>query len=286
VKRGLFRTLALTGAAAGAIEVIAWLRMHAEEREHAGETLHVEEYGSGKPVLLIPGLQASTRYWGDVRPLADDRRLLLVDLLGFGRSPWPMHASYDLGEHVEWLHRTLLARDAARGLTIVAHSFGTIVAAHYAARYGVDRLFLLGTPVFTDEEEARARIRAMSSIAALFSLNRVLAREGCMFLCAFRPVLKGLAHFARPDLPAEVTEDAVMHHWPSIRGAIDILLRVPIESALERIGPMTTFVHGTNDTVTPMERIHAVASLFGARVHEVPDGNHHGYRPVLHELLG
>ena len=66
-------------------------------------------------------------------------------------------------------------------MTFVAHSFGTLVATNYAARYSddVERLFLLGTPVFADEREAREHIRKTSSMSGVFTLNPVLAREAC-----------------------------------------------------------------------------------------------------------
>jgi pimeloyl-ACP methyl ester carboxylesterase len=249
--------------------------------------LHNEEYGRGDPILFIPGLQASTRYWGDVSLIADRRRVLLADLLGFGRSPWPMNVSYSLDDHLEWLRRTVVSRGADRNLTIVAHSFGTIVAAHYAAMYGdeIQRLFLLGAPLFDSREEARERIRKMSSIAALFSLNRFVAREGCMVVCAFRPMMMHIAPLLRPDLPAEVAEDAMLHHWPSIRGAIQILQSTPLAPALQgAIGPRTTFVHGRRDGVTPIEKIHAVAKDTGASVIEVP-GGHQDYVPTVPSLL-
>ncbi|HVS33621.1 MAG TPA: alpha/beta fold hydrolase [Thermoanaerobaculia bacterium] len=289
MKRAITRGLVAAGAAAGAVELLAWVSMwrdHAE-RSHLGDLLYTEEYGAGEPVLFIPGLQASTRYWGDMRPMAaGGRRLLLVDLLGFGRSPWPMDSSYSLDDHIAWLRRTVVSRGAGRGLTIVAHSFGTVVAAHYAARYADDvkRVFLLGAPLYDSAAEARQRIRDMSTIAALFSLNRFLAREGCMVVCAFRPLVGKLAILARPDLPPEVAHDAVLHHWPSIRGAIDILLHTPLTAALPRIGPKTVFVHGTEDTVTMVERTRDVAAAAGARFVEIP-GRHHDYQGVLPSLL-
>ena len=289
MRRAITRGLLAAGAAVGGLELLAWVSMwrdHAH-RSDLRDLLYTEEFGAGRPVLFIAGLQASTRYWGDVSPLAiSDRRLLLIDLLGFGRSPWPMDSSYSLDEHIAWIRRTMESRGAEHGLTIVAHSFGTVVAAHYAARYPEDvkRLYLLGAPLFDSVEEAKERIRAMSSIAALFSLNRFLAREGCMVVCAFRPLVGKLAVLARPDLPPEVAHDGVLHHWPSIRGAIHILLNTPLTAALPQVGSKTVFVHGDEDTVTSIERTRAVAAAAGARVVEI-SGRHHDYRKALPALL-
>src|SRR2546421_363711 len=87
---------------------------------------------------------------------------------GDSGSPWP-DAGYTLDDHLRALRRTLLAEGAGEHVTLVAHSFGTLLAANYAARYPaeVDRLYLLGTPVFEDEKEARKHIRAISSTGGM-----------------------------------------------------------------------------------------------------------------------
>lgn len=80
-----------------------------------------------------------------------------MDALGFGHSPWP-EADYTLEDHLGALRRTLVAAGATRRVTLVGHSAGAILAAWYAARYPeeVERLYLLGTPVFRDRREALA----------------------------------------------------------------------------------------------------------------------------------
>lgn len=76
-----------------------------------------------------------------MQPLAASYRLILVDLLGYGQSPNPW-TKYTVERHVDELYQLLCGQES---LTIVGHSFGSIVAMAYAARYPhpVRRLILI-----------------------------------------------------------------------------------------------------------------------------------------------
>lgn len=290
--------LRIVGAAlvfALAVEGLArWnVRREQRRRDYLGDRLYADVVGDrGDPIVFLAGLQGSTRYWNHgFDELVTNRRVIYVDLLGFGRSPWP-DMEYTLDDHVAYLRRTLVALDATRNVTIVAHSFGTIVAAHYAGRFPTEikRLYLLGTPVYDSEEEARERIWEMSPLAAMFSLRPILAREACLLMGAARPVFRWAMPRLMRDVPPAVAEDAVLHSWPSIRGAInDILLTKPIARPLHAIGAKTVFVHGTRDTITTLSRIRALAQESGATV-LVLNSDHHGYareaRGAIIEAIG
>jgi len=263
------------------VEVLAWKNIAAERGRRAwlGDKLFTEVAGKGPPIVFLAGLQGSTRYWGNAfQSLAATHRLIYVDLYGFGRSPWPLREPA-LEDHLTWLRRTLVAQGATRDVTLVAHSFGGIIASYYAARYPaeVTHVYLLGAPVFGSEREARERIRDMSQLAALFALNPVIARETCLIMGAFRPLFRRLLPYFGSKTPPEVLEDAVLHDWPSINGAIrNILLTKPLADPVRKLGAKITFVHGSSDRVTPLPRIRKLASESGANVEILPV-DHQGY---------
>lgn len=278
----LLRVVATAAVFLLAIEMLArWnVRREQEARAYLGNRLYAEVVGEkGDAIVFLAGLQGSTRYWNHgFDELAKGRRVIYVDLLGFGRSPWP-HAEYTLDDQLAYLRRTLVALRATRNVTFVAHSFGTLVAAHYAARFPAEvrHVFLLGTPVYDNQEEARRRIREMSPLAAMFSLRPVLAREACLLMGSTRPLLKRLMPRLMPGIPPAVAQDAVLHTWPSFHGALrNILLTKPIARPVRTIGRKVTFVHGALDTITPLARVRALARATGADV-IVVDGDHHGY---------
>ncbi len=216
------RPLLLLAGAAATVELLARVNVRREQaaRRYLGDQLYTRVLGEGDPVVFLPGYQGSTAFWQHAfDPLASRYRLIFVDPLGFGRSPWP-DAPPTLEDHLGALRRTLVAQEAVRRITLVGHSFGTLLAAYYAKRYPdeVDRLFLLGAPLFEGEDDARRRLHEISPIAALFSLHPFLAREACMVMCALRPLLEAVLPRLKPDLPAGVARDAVLHDWPAADG--------------------------------------------------------------------
>ncbi len=280
-KRRFAATISIVALFFGVIEVAARINVGAERRRraHLGDQLFVRELGSGSAIVFIPGLQGSTRYWGrGFDTLSASHRLLYIDTLGFGLSPWPKEEP-TLEDHLAYLRRTLVARGATRNITIVAHSFGTILAAHYAARYPteVQTLILLGTPVFRGEADAKKRIRALSSFGGLFSLNPVVAREACMLMGATRPLLEFILPRVVRSFDPGVLEDSVLHNWSSVNGALrNVLLAKPIEAALASVRSKVIMIHGRRDQVTDMPRIEEVARKFSASLVTVP-GDHQSY---------
>lgn len=261
------------------IELLARRNNRIERRKRAvqGDRLYARVVGDGKtPIVFIAGLQATSSYWeGRFDPLAERHRVIYLDLLGFGDSPWP-DVEYTLDDQLAAIEKTLAALNASDEITLVGHSFGTIVAAHYAAAHPgqVRQLVLLGAPVFANEQEARKRIWDMSTLAALFSLRPLIAREACLVMGAFRPQLQWLLPKITDDYPDAVIADSVEHFWPSVSGSLDILLQRPISVPIEAVGSETTFIHGRSDTVTPISRIHELAASHGATVVEVAGGHH------------
>lgn len=264
-------------AAAAVVEVVAAIRVRRlrAERAHLGDRLYTEIRGKGPPVVFLAGLPATTHFWqGSFDSLGQTQRLIFVDTLGFGRSPLP-DVEYTLEDHLSALRRTLVAEGATRRVTFVAHSFGTLLAAYYAARYPdeVERLWLLGTPVFADEQEARAHISEMSSMGGIFTLNPILAREACkLHEATVSPALARIVPLFLPDTPPEIAREGLLHTWQSFDGTLrNIVLTKPIATPLAHIGSKVTFVHGRADHITPVARVRALAAETGARVIETDD---------------
>jgi pimeloyl-ACP methyl ester carboxylesterase len=260
------------GAAMGLIELTAAVRVRRlrAARAYLGDRLYTEVRGQGDPVVFLAGLPATTRFWqGAFDPLAKTHRLIFVDSLGFGRSPLP-NVDYTLEDHLGALRRTLVAEGATRRVTFVAHSFGTLLAAYYAARYPdeVEHLFLLGTPVFDGERDAREHIREMSAMSGLFTLNPVLAREACkLHEATLSPALARIVPLFMPDTPPEVAREGLLHTWKAFNGTLrNVVLKKPIAVPLARIRTKVTFVHGEADPITPLARVQALAAATGARV--------------------
>ena len=87
-------------------------------------TLFYEEKGQGSPILLVHGFGASTYTWRNIAPaLAQDHRVMAVDLKGFGQSDKPFDERYSVFDQAELLKQLIIDNDL-RDLTLVGHSYG------------------------------------------------------------------------------------------------------------------------------------------------------------------
>ena len=164
-------------------------------------------------------------------------------------------------------------------MTIVGHSFGTILAAHYADRYPneVEALYLFGTPAYADEADARRHVGAMSGLAGLLVRSRPLARVVCAFHNGLMPLSSRLAPYMRKDVPREVASDGALHFWPSLVGSVyNVILAKPIEIPLRSYRGAVTFIHTPEDEATEIARIRSLAGEIGATMIET-SGTHASY---------
>src|SRR5262245_21185287 len=122
------------------------------------ERMAVELGGEGEPVLMIHGLGGTSNTFTPVLAAFARHRTVRFDLPGSGRSP-RVDGPLSLQLFVE---RALLvmAKTGTERAHVVAHSMGTIVAAHLAAAQPgkVASLALFG-PLLAPPEPARAAIR-------------------------------------------------------------------------------------------------------------------------------
>jgi pimeloyl-ACP methyl ester carboxylesterase len=90
--------------------------------------LAVHEQGSGKPIVLLHGLGASSYTWHKIMPeLAKTNRVIAIDLKGFGQSDKPLDDHYSVFDQAR-LIEDYIARRNLRGVTLVGHSYGGGVA--------------------------------------------------------------------------------------------------------------------------------------------------------------
>src|SRR3954471_1733557 len=101
-----------------------------------GETLRTTSIGTGRPIVLIPGLFGGAYSYRKITgPLvAQGYRAIVVEPLGYGSSSHPKKADYSLDAQAERVARTLEQMGIRRAL-LVGHANG----AGIAFRLAVDR---------------------------------------------------------------------------------------------------------------------------------------------------
>lgn len=102
--------------------------------------IHYEDYGTGKPVVLIHGWPLSARSWEHQVPALVEAgyRVITYDRRGFGDSSQPWNG-YDYDTFTADLH-TLLEHLDIREATLVGFSMGGGEVVRYISTYGSDRV--------------------------------------------------------------------------------------------------------------------------------------------------
>jgi 3-oxoadipate enol-lactonase len=232
------------------------------EEEAAGmafvERIAFEVSGDGDPVVLIHGLGGTSNVWVPLLPALARNRRISFDLPGSGRS-----ARFEGALSVElFVEKTLLVMDKAgvRSAHVVAHSMGTIVAAHLAAAHSsrVLSLALFG-PLLAPPEPARSSIRARAA----------KAREGDM-----QPIADALVQVSissetkqkRPAAIAFVRESLMRQDCDGYARSCEALAGMQPADATKIACP-TLLVTGDEDAVAPPQSVRMMGEkIKGSRV--------------------
>ncbi|HLY09219.1 MAG TPA: alpha/beta hydrolase [Planctomycetota bacterium] len=112
----------------------------------------VAELGEGSPIVLVHGLGGSLYDWRHVlRPLAEEHRVLAVDLLGAGESDLPENEDYSIAAQARRLRGLLDALDVERP-ALVGNSYGGGIVLRFAEDWPerVDRMVLLNSVCYAE----------------------------------------------------------------------------------------------------------------------------------------
>ena len=115
-----------------------------------GITLHVQELGSGPPVVMLHGLfgNLATWYFTAGTELAPRYRVITYDLRGHGRSD-RTPSGYDVASMARDLEAVVGQLASQDEVTLVGHSYGGVIALAFALRHPkrVRKLVLVDAPL-------------------------------------------------------------------------------------------------------------------------------------------
>jgi cis-3-alkyl-4-acyloxetan-2-one decarboxylase len=93
------------------------------------------DQGAGPTVVLLHGIGRSGRVWQHVVKLLNARpscHVVAYDLLGFGASPKPEWADYNVDDHAKSVIASIQKLHIKQSLVLVGHSMGCLVAVRVA----------------------------------------------------------------------------------------------------------------------------------------------------------
>lgn len=240
------------------------------EQTRRCSSLFVERWGdSGPPVVLLHGIGASSRYWHGLAAVTGGYRATAPDLLGFGRSPRPDQARYDVDEHLEQLEPLV-----APGSVVVAHSTGAVLAAALAVRRPdlVTALLLIGAPVYADVPEARREVRRLGFLARVTASGEL---RGQLSMVVLHTLVQPVSTRLPLDLPREVVEDFWEHSWRSYSRTLRrVVVEHPAAPDLERITMPCTLLYGADDQSASHEPLAQLLARNAQLTHVEVPGTH------------
>ncbi len=238
--------------------------------------IRIREVGSGDTALIfIHGLGASLRYWGTAYDsLAARRRLIFVDLAGFGGSDKPA-APYDLEFHAKVIAETLDELGIGT-FGLVGHSTGAAVVMRIAVSSNMAaRVVTFGAPIFPSDDVARDHLGRLGMFERAMAEGSPMVSRMCRFMCDHRELSRRLAPLLVPRLPAAVASDGVDHTWASFSGTFNSLLRdFDARNWAGGLGSRLTLVYGSEDETTPARLAARTLEPLPVDINVVR-GNHH-----------
>jgi non-heme chloroperoxidase len=242
--------------------------------------LHVQDVGTGSPVVLIHGWPLSARSWEpQVKPLVDaGHRVISYDRRGFGQSTQPF-TGYDYDTMAADLQAILVEKDLT-DVTLVGFSMGGGEVARYLGAYGSERVakavFASAVPPYLYRSDENPDGGLDDETIAGF--ESAVTGDRLAFLEEFA------TNFYSADGELLVSEALRRHTidmaaFASPKGTLDCIAawaRTDFRDDLATIDVPTLILHGSADAIVPIEVSgqRTASAVADAKLHVIEGGPH------------
>jgi len=241
--------------------VAAWRPTDLELRTDARLAARVG--GSGEPTFVVlHGIGATAdSFGGRFDRLASHGRVVVPDLLGFGRAIDTAGEDFALERHLKALDDSERTLGSGGPLVVAGHSLGGALALRWAARHAdrVTRVVTWGAPLYVDVTAARGRIPGAMQRAV--AIDTDVAAWLCARMCRHRRAAALLAVVSSPATPPALARQAVLHTWPAYRDALRYVAFdagwIDAVRALDKAGVPVQLVWGNADPIGDPARVAA-----------------------------
>ncbi|MED0906011.1 alpha/beta fold hydrolase [Bacillus nitratireducens] len=220
--------------------------------------IYYEDYGIGKPVVLIHGWPLSGRSWEYQVPALVEAgyRVITYDRRGFGKSSQPWEG-YEYDTFTSDLHQ-LLEQLELQNVTLVGFSMGGGEVARYIGKYGTNRVekvvFAGAVPPFLYKSADHPE--GVLDDVAIQGFENGVKSDRLAFLDEFT---KGF--FAAGDRTDLVSESFRLYNrdiaaGASPKGTLDCIAafsKTDFRGDLAKVNIPTLVIHGDSDATVPFE---------------------------------
>jgi pimeloyl-ACP methyl ester carboxylesterase len=239
--------------------------------EVKGINLAVEMWGWGTPVLFIHGYPLNRHIWKpQLRGLADDARLIAVDLCGHGDSQ-SVPGTYSMDSLAEDCRDLLDALEVTEPLVLCGLSMGGYVAFAFYRKYPerVAGMILAATRAGADSPEGKLNRDKAADLARQ-------GGPGAIAESMLPRMLSPKTYNERPELARTVWEIMVSTSLDGILGDLaGMKHRSDSTPILARIDKPALILYGSDDQLIPLnDAITMRAGIRGAQLVVLPDAGH------------
>jgi pimeloyl-ACP methyl ester carboxylesterase len=237
------------------------------------QLVHVEQAGTGEPVVLLHGFAESTYTWRKVIPaLANSFHVVAIDFSGFGYTERPKAPAAYTRSGQEALVLGVLDALGIESAQLVGHSYGGGMTLYIASRHPerVRSMVLVDSSAPTYPNDRRSRLGSLHPVAAV----------AMRFLLRPKEVRKALAHtFYDPALATPEMAHAYLERL-AVEGVGDAYhgLTVPTRDDylvdLAQIHRPTLVVWGAEDTLVKLEDGRKASVTLGGRFEVIEKNGH------------
>lgn len=241
-------------------------RRHLHQLEIDGTPVNYVDIGAGErePVVFVHGLGGQWQNWLENIPrAAQERRVIALDLPGFGLSPMPRDriTISGYGRTVE----ALVDRLGLGRVDIVGNSMGGYIAAEVAIQFpeSVDQLLLVSAAGITSADLAHAPIMTLGRVATAIATHTT-AQDRRL---ASRPKSRHLALQLVARHPSRLKADLAYEGFFKGAGkagfthALRASLEYDFRDRLPEIRVPTLIVWGEKDSIIPVKDAHEFERL-------------------------
>jgi pimeloyl-ACP methyl ester carboxylesterase len=283
----------------GSWRSVDW-RSHQQWVTVEGRAVNTIQLGAGPPLVFVHGLSGSWPNWLEqMAVFAPERRVLALDLPGFGHSPGDA-GDISMPGYARLLSK-LLEQLGLERAAVVGNSMGGLIAAELAASFPerVERLVLVspaGLSTYANRLTTRAMpvVRRLQQVLALGAAWTASNSDSIATRPRMRELaLKGVvAHPSR--LPAPLAAEQIRGAGTDgFMGALEAILEFDLADRLPLIKCPALIVWGTKDRLITVRDADRFAELIpGARKVVYEDTGHMAmleqperFNPLLREFL-
>lgn len=221
--------------------------------------VHYEDNGLKKvdTIVLLHGWGQNIEMMMPLgNPFKDKKRVIILDLPGFGASEEPKEV-WSVYDYAEFLNIFLKELDVDNPI-LLGHSFGGKISLAYASKYNVKKLVVFGSPFRKEIEKLSFKTKMLKTVKKI-------------------PGFSNLANIAKKYIGSTDYKNAS----PKMREILVSTVNLDITDDVKKIKCPTLIIWGTNDMAVPITDAYELEKLIpDAGVVEYP-GSHYTYLEYL-----